>query len=157
MAVPRTTWDLLPREQKMIRKLSGEVKEYPGQVSNFPFSHFSEHSESESSTIQREERDFLTNPYWIEDPDLRKGEVDYLSNSEILFWKDLIDKYLYPIDQNKEEQVRTNGNALITQSLFVIGNGENKEISPEEGPILDVVLKHSNPLLICHRNVLRRI
>lgn len=55
--------------------------------------------------MQREERDFLTNPYWIEDPDLRKGEVDYLSNSEILFWKDLIDKYLFPIDQNKEEQV----------------------------------------------------
>lgn len=64
-----------------------------------------EQSESESSTIQREERDFLTNPYWIEDPDLRKGEVDYLSNSEILFWKDLIDKYLFPIDQDKAEQV----------------------------------------------------
>lgn len=66
----------------------------------------SEQSESESSTIQREERDFLTNPYWIEDPDLRKGEVDYLSNSEIVFWKDLIDKYLFPIDQDKAEQVR---------------------------------------------------
>lgn len=64
-----------------------------------------ENSDSESSTVQREERDFLTNPYWIEDPDLRKGEVDYLSNTEILFWKDLIDKYLFPIDQNKEEQV----------------------------------------------------
>lgn len=48
----------------------------------------------------------MTNPYWIEDPDLRKGEVDYLSNSEIVFWKDLIDKYLFPIDQDKAEQVR---------------------------------------------------
>lgn len=38
-----------------------------------------------------------------------------MSNSEILFWKDLIDKYLYPIDQNKEEQVR------IFASLIQLG------------------------------------
>lgn len=66
----------------------------------------SENSGSESSTLQREERDFLTNPYWIEDHELRKGEVDFLSSAEIVFWKDLIDKYLYPIDQDKAEQVR---------------------------------------------------
>lgn len=61
---------------------------------------------SESSNEQnRNKRDYLTNPYWIEDPELRKGEVDYLSNAEIQFWKDLIDKYLYPIDQDKDEQV----------------------------------------------------
>jgi len=66
----------------------------------------SDESESETSTAPQEERDFLTNPYWIEDPDLKKGEVDYLSSAEILFWKDLIDKYLYPIDQNKDEQAR---------------------------------------------------
>lgn len=65
----------------------------------------SEDSGSEDSTIQREERDFLTNPYWIEDHEFRKGEVDFLSSAEILFWKDLIDKYLYPIDQDKGEQV----------------------------------------------------
>lgn len=62
-------------------------------------------SESESSTVPRNERDLLTNPYWIEDPDLKKGEVDFLSSTEISFWKDLIDKYLYPIDQDKAEQV----------------------------------------------------
>lgn len=65
----------------------------------------SDRSDSESSTVQREERDFLTNPYWIEDQELKKGEVDFLSSSEIQFWRDLIDKYLYPIDQDKEEQV----------------------------------------------------
>ncbi|KAJ6636552.1 Chitin synthase chs-2 [Pseudolycoriella hygida] len=65
-----------------------------------------ENSDSESSTLQREERDFLTNPYWIEDHDLRKGEVDFLSSAEIVFWKDLIDKYLFPIDQDKGEQAR---------------------------------------------------
>lgn len=67
---------------------------------------FSEESESESSTVPRDERDFLTNPYWIEDPELKKGEVDFLSSAEVQFWKDLIDKYLYPIDQDKAEQVR---------------------------------------------------
>lgn len=65
----------------------------------------STHSDSETSTVQREERDFLTNPYWIEDRDLKKGEVDFLSSTEIHFWKDLIDQYLYPIDQDKTEQV----------------------------------------------------
>lgn len=65
----------------------------------------SDPSDSESSTVQREERDFLTNPFWIDDPELKKGEVDFLSSSEIQFWKELIDKYLYPIDQDKEEEV----------------------------------------------------
>jgi chitin synthase len=66
---------------------------------------FSDESDSEGSTVPRDERDFLTNPYWIEDPELKKGEVDFLSSAEIQFWKDLIDKYLYPIDQDKAEQV----------------------------------------------------
>ena len=52
------------------------------------------------------ERDDLINPYWIEDKDLKRGEVDYLSGPEIQFWKDLLAKYLYPIDENKEQQVR---------------------------------------------------
>ncbi|XP_053606189.1 chitin synthase chs-2 isoform X2 [Plodia interpunctella] len=66
-------------------------------------------SDSETDTLStspRERRDDLINPYWIEDPDLKKGEVDFLSPTEIQFWKDLIDKYLYPIDANKEEQAR---------------------------------------------------
>lgn len=78
------------------------VKNFPTTTSS---SHFSEESESEGSTVPRDERDFLTNPFWIEDPELKKGEVDFLSSAEIQFWKDLIDKYLYPIDQDKEEQV----------------------------------------------------
>lgn len=53
----------------------------------------------------QERRDDLINPYWIEDPDLKKGEVDFLSPAETQFWKDLLDKYLYPIDANKEEEV----------------------------------------------------
>ncbi|KAB0798176.1 hypothetical protein PPYR_09169 [Photinus pyralis] len=64
-------------------------------------------SDSETvSTVPRNDRDDLVNPYWIEDPELRKGEVEYLSSSEVMFWKDLLDKYLYPIDENKEEKAR---------------------------------------------------
>lgn len=67
----------------------------------------SDDSDDESDTVEpKTERDELINPYWIEDKDLKRGEVDYLSGPEIQFWKDLLDKYLYPIDENKEEQVR---------------------------------------------------
>jgi len=47
----------------------------------------------------------MINPYWIEDRDLKKGEVDYISSAEAQFWKDLLEKYLHPIDENKEEKV----------------------------------------------------
>ncbi|OWR41051.1 chitin synthase [Danaus plexippus plexippus] len=66
-----------------------------------------EYEDSEDSTeIPREERDDLINPYWIEDPTLQKGEVDFLTTAETEFWKDLIDVYLRPIDENKEEKER---------------------------------------------------
>ncbi|XP_054721541.1 LOW QUALITY PROTEIN: chitin synthase chs-2-like [Uloborus diversus] len=54
----------------------------------------------------KQERDDLINPYWIEDKDLKRGEVEYLPTAEITFWNDLIDKYLFPIEQNKEHQAR---------------------------------------------------
>ncbi|XP_023936675.1 chitin synthase chs-2 isoform X2 [Bicyclus anynana] len=64
-------------------------------------------SETETmSSMPREKRDDLINPYWIEDTDLKKGEVDFMNQSELSFWKDLIDKYLYPIDANKEAEAR---------------------------------------------------
>ncbi|KAL0894833.1 hypothetical protein ABMA27_013353 [Loxostege sticticalis] len=63
-----------------------------------------DYEESEiSADIPREERDDLINPFWIEDPNLQKGEVDFLTTAETEFWKDLIDTYLRPIDENKEE------------------------------------------------------
>lgn len=47
----------------------------------------------------------MINPFWIEDKDLKRGEVDYLSGTELTFWKDLIDKYLKPIDSDKQKEV----------------------------------------------------
>uniref|UniRef100_A0A2R5LAW3 Putative conserved plasma membrane protein n=3 Tax=Ornithodoros turicata TaxID=34597 RepID=A0A2R5LAW3_9ACAR len=58
----------------------------------------------------RQERDDLINPYWIEDKELKRGEVEYLPGAEIQFWKDLVEKYLYPIDENKQEQARIASN-----------------------------------------------
>lgn len=51
-------------------------------------------------------RDDLKNPFWIEDKDLKDGELLYLSDQETSFWKELIEKYLYPLDSNKEHQAR---------------------------------------------------
>jgi len=63
------------------------------------------------TTEPKEERDDLMNPFWIEDRDLGRGEVDYLSGPEIQFWKDLIEKYLHPLDADKAKQ------AAITAGL----------------------------------------
>merc|ERR1719150_1985216 len=54
----------------------------------------------------RIERDEDINPFWIEDKDIGRGEVDYLSGAEIQFWKDLIVKYLLPIDADKANQAK---------------------------------------------------
>jgi chitin synthase len=59
-----------------------------------------------TSSDTREKRDDLINPYWIEDKDLKRGEVDYLSGMELTFWKDLIEKYLKPIDSDKQKEAR---------------------------------------------------
>ena len=59
------------------------------------------------TTEPKEERDDLINPFWIEDRDLGRGEVDYLSGPEVQFWKDLIEKYLFPIDADKTKQVQS--------------------------------------------------
>ncbi|XP_068621006.1 chitin synthase chs-2-like [Battus philenor] len=89
-----------------------EMESTPRRRSSMPLrsdtlSMLPEYEDSEDSTdIPREERDDLINPYWIEDPNLQKGEVDFLTTAETEFWKDLIDAYLRPIDENKEEQDR---------------------------------------------------
>lgn len=56
----------------------------------------------------KEERDPLINPYWLEDKALVRGVVDFLTGGEIQFWKDMLEKYLYPIDEDKAEQVKSN-------------------------------------------------
>lgn len=68
--------------------------------------------EKSQSLEPKEERDDLINPFWIEDRDVGRGEVDHLSGVEIQFWKDLIDKYLHPIDADKQKEVRHFSDAM---------------------------------------------
>ena len=53
-------------------------------------------------------RDTIVNPFWLEDKQLGRGAVDYLSGAEVSFWKDLIKQYLDPLDANKAQQVKLN-------------------------------------------------
>ncbi|CAH1115687.1 unnamed protein product [Psylliodes chrysocephalus] len=73
-----------------------------------------------ASLTPKNKRDELVNPYWIEDPDVGKGEVEYLNSHELQFWRDLLEKYLYPLDENKEEKDRIAADLkeLRDQSVF---------------------------------------
>ena len=65
-----------------------------------------EASEEETPVVERNDE---TNPYWIEDERLKLGKVDYLSGGEINFWKEMIKKYLVPLemsDKDKRDQKR---------------------------------------------------
>nr|KAH9640257.1 hypothetical protein HF086_013456 [Spodoptera exigua] len=80
-----------------------------------------EYEDSEISTeIPREERDDLINPYWIEDVELQKGEVDFLTTAETNFWKDVIDEYLLPIEEDKREleRIKTDLKNLRDKMVF---------------------------------------
>lgn len=67
--------------------------------------------------VMKEERDNLVNPYWLEDKALVRGVVDFLTGNEIQFWKDMLEKYLYPIDEDKAEQVNQMIAILIHSSI----------------------------------------
>ncbi|KYN13152.1 hypothetical protein ALC57_14659, partial [Trachymyrmex cornetzi] len=58
----------------------------------------------ESATSSQDRSSFLISPYWLQDERLRRGVVDFLSNDEEEFWKDLIGKYLQPIESDEESQ-----------------------------------------------------
>lgn len=58
-----------------------------------------------SVTSSQDQSSFLISPYWLQDERLRRGVVDFLSNDEEEFWKDLIGKYLQPIESDEESQV----------------------------------------------------
>ena len=60
--------------------------------------------DSAEETIYKEERDDEMNPFWIEDADLKNGHRDYLTLNEVKFWKDLIKKYLEPLQMTKKQK-----------------------------------------------------
>ncbi|BES88625.1 chitin synthase [Nesidiocoris tenuis] len=66
----------------------------------------SDDSDTASTDEPKVERNDDINPYWIEDKEIRKGPVAFLSANELQFWRDLLEKYLYPIDDDKNERER---------------------------------------------------
>ena len=111
------------------------------------------------------ERDDAVNPYWIEDRDLLNGKRDFLSGHEDKFWKDLIFKYLAPLDKNEEKEkknarelatLRTQSvfsmfmlNALFVLIVFMLQ--QEKETIFIEWPIdFDVVIAYANDELVRH-------
>lgn len=46
---------------------------------------------------------FLVSPTWLQDNELSKGGIEFLSHEEEVFWNRLITKYLYPIDEDKKQ------------------------------------------------------
>ncbi|XP_063241844.1 chitin synthase chs-2-like [Bacillus rossius redtenbacheri] len=89
-----------PRHRNSIN-INGQIRE----LNDDPEDH--EASDSESfdglSAVKREDH---INPYWISALDV-KGNVHFLSDVEQIFWNELIDKYLFPLDENKEEKAKT--------------------------------------------------
>ena len=71
-------------------------------------------------TTVKIQRDDLTNPYWIEDRDLKNGKRGFLSGHETRFWKDLIEKYLMPLvkDVEKEKKQARDLITLRNQMVF---------------------------------------
>ncbi|KAI0986089.1 hypothetical protein GJ496_008260 [Pomphorhynchus laevis] len=62
-------------------------------------------------------RNYLFNPYWLEcDHLLGYGGSNHLNANELYFWQQLIDRYLYPIQLNVEQQIN------ITSQLVTMRN-----------------------------------
>lgn len=57
------------------------------------------------SATSSQDQSFLISPYWFQDERLRRCQADFLSDDEEEFWKDLIGKYLRPIENDEESQV----------------------------------------------------
>lgn len=50
------------------------------------------------------ERDDDVSPYWIDQPEMKRGNVEFLPSTELQFWKDVIDKYLHPLIKDAKVQ-----------------------------------------------------
>ncbi|CAF0791818.1 unnamed protein product [Didymodactylos carnosus] len=57
-------------------------------------------------------RNYMYNPYWSELPWLGSGSIGFLNTTEITFWKQLLEKYLSPLDKDPEEEKRIKRNLI---------------------------------------------
>ena len=91
------------RQQSIIAENTGEHAEEDVEDDHDDID-LSDEEEEQDNSRNREQRDDELDPYWIEDPDLKKGPVDFLKGDEVKFWKDLIDKYLLPLQMTKKQK-----------------------------------------------------
>ena len=83
-----------------------------------------EHIEVASDEIsekKREERNDMISPYWIEDPDLKKGPVKYLPGGEDKFWKEMIEQHLKPFDISLTQAANTRRDLYDYRDSFIFG------------------------------------
>lgn len=69
----------------------------------------------DSDSIKNRNKDPL-NPLWIQEKALKNGEILYLHQQEVQFWDGLIEKYLYPLDNDKNHQ------AIVANELKELRN-----------------------------------
>lgn len=66
-------------------------------------------------------------PKWLDDDDLGKGRTRYLGNDEKAFWKDLLKKYLTPLEKNEAQQKKVQQDLLELRNkmslMFFMLNG----------------------------------
>lgn len=55
---------------------------------------------------------------WLNDKCIRHVELDHLDHEEDRFWKDLIEKYLYPLTHDRSYQDRMNADLLDLRNKF---------------------------------------
>jgi len=88
--------------QEILEEDTNDIQDYQSQATE----------DSMSLQVPEErkvERDDLKNPYWLEDfypdnPELGGGTVDYLPGAEIVFWNEMIKKYLTPLVMDKKQK-----------------------------------------------------
>ncbi|XP_034944294.1 chitin synthase chs-2-like [Chelonus insularis] len=99
-------------ETDRICKRDRKTSEHSSKYSLLPSTHIKPNNVRENH--------YLISPHWIQDPDLQKGQVQFLSLEEELFWKQLIKKYLQPLNEDKKqlEKVTMELKKLRDENLF---------------------------------------
>lgn len=66
-------------------------------------------------------------PKWLDDSELGQGRTRYLGNDEKTFWKDIIKKYLLPLEKNEAQQKKVQQDLLQLRNkmglIFFMLNG----------------------------------
>ena len=58
----------------------------------------------QSPGFRKSSHDDTKNLYWLTDPCLLRRKIDNLHEEEIVFWNELIEKYLFPLDADKKKE-----------------------------------------------------